>query len=526
MRYIKTRDLASRTARSVNRASSLASRMKKSLIRSRDKQTDEREYATSKIESTEAESLSSLSIINHRKRRVSLTGQEYGYNEGVANDTADHPREEKDIKTTDHVIGRLHKDKHIRDENRSSVDRNRTANLFTVRKEVKKQAAMKSTRASLESFREKVISNSKNTIRRIREAFNSLFTSIASGVMVSVAVITVICFIGMIIASPYGIFLAKDNGGESITDVVKELTDDYYGQIESIKNVVDHDDCEIISNDGVYSLRWDEILSIYSVITTTDSKSPTEVVTVDQNKKDLLKTLLEEMNDVSYSVASEIYEEKEIVKDEEGNETEETVEKTKKTLTVRLSHISAIEEASRYGFNKKQMSYLEDMLSGKYSTLWASVIGGYSQGMGIIPSNATWIGVDRFSWPLPINGTITSGFGFRTDPFTGETKYHGGVDIAAAEGTPIIAADDGIITAANGVDSWGGGYGFYVMIEHGDGYETLYGHCSAICVTYGQSVRKGEVIAYVGSTGNSTGNHLHFEVIHNRSKDNPINYFR
>ena len=81
--------------------------------------------------------------------------------------------------------------------------------------------------------------------------------------MVSVAVITVICFIGMIAASPYGIFLAKDNGGESITDVVKELTDDYYGQIESIKNVVDHDDCEIISNDGVYSLRWDEILSVY-----------------------------------------------------------------------------------------------------------------------------------------------------------------------------------------------------------------------------------------------------------------------
>jgi hypothetical protein len=82
--------------------------MKKSLVRSRNDQADEREYATSQIENTEAESLSSLSIINHRKRRVPLTGQEYGYDEGVANDTVDHPSEEKDIKTTVHVIGRSH----------------------------------------------------------------------------------------------------------------------------------------------------------------------------------------------------------------------------------------------------------------------------------------------------------------------------------------------------------------------------------------------------------------------------------
>ena len=161
MRYIKTRDLASRTARSVNRTGSLASRMKKSLIRSRDKQTDEREYASSQIENTEAESLSSLSIINHRKRRVSLTGQEYGYDEGVANDTADHPREEKDIKTTDYAIGRLHKDKHIRDENRSIVDRNRTANLFTVRKEAERQSVVQRIQESITDLRQKVISSNK-----------------------------------------------------------------------------------------------------------------------------------------------------------------------------------------------------------------------------------------------------------------------------------------------------------------------------------------------------------------------------
>jgi len=307
--------------------------------------------------------------------------------------------------------------------------------------------------------------------------------------------------------------------------VVQELSEAYYERIESIKRSVEYDDLEYVSNDGVYSLRWDEILSVYSILVTTDGTNPVEVVTVDADKKDLLKTLLKEMNAVSYSISEETYEEIEITEDEDGNEIEETVEKTKVTLTLRLAHTSASEEASRYGFNTKQLSYLDDMLSGKYSTLWASLIGGYSHVMGIIPAEATWIGTGPFSWPLPINGSITSGFGYRTDPFTGETKFHGGIDIAAAAGTPIVAADGGIVTVANGVDSWGGGYGFYVMIDHGNGYETLYGHCSSICVTYGQVVQKGEVIAYVGSTGNSTGNHLHFEIRIGGQKQDPLIWF-
>ena len=242
--------------------------------------------------------------------------------------------------------------------------------------------------------------------------------------------------------------------------------------------------------------------------------------------KELLKSLLSEMNTVSSSVSTETYEDTEITLDEDGNEVEETVEKTKTTLTIRLTHKSASEEASSYGFDENQMSFLNDMLSGRYSTLWASVIGGYSQSMGIIPSEATWVGTGRFSWPLPINGSITSGFGYRSDPFTGETVFHGGLDIAASEGTPIVAADDGTVTVANGVDSWGGEYGYYIMIDHGGSYETRYWHCSSICVTYGQTVQKGEVIAYVGSTGNSTGNHLHFEIRNNGNKTDPTSWFR
>ena len=77
-------------------------------------------------------------------------------------------------------------------------------------------------------------------------------------------------------------------------------------------------------------------------------------------------------------------------------------------------------------------------------------------------------------WPLPVAGTITSQFGHRVDPITGEVSSHTGTDIACAEGTPILAAADGVITVANGLDSWGGSYGYYIQIDHGGGLETLY----------------------------------------------------
>ena len=103
--------------------------------------------------------------------------------------------------------------------------------------------------------------------------------------------------------------------------------------------------------------------------------------------------------------------------------------------------------------------------------------------------------------------------------------YHGGTDIAAPAGTPILAAADGTVEIANGTDAWGGGYGYYVKIRHNDSLETLYAHCSSLCVSAGQKVKQGEVIAYVGTTGNSTGNHLHFEVRVDGQKTDALAYF-
>lgn len=111
-----------------------------------------------------------------------------------------------------------------------------------------------------------------------------------------------------------------------------------------------------------------------------------------------------------------------------------------------------------------------------------------------------------FSWP--VTGTITSPFGWRSNPFGGAPEFHQGLDIAAPSGTTVTAAAAGTVIMAQ----WYGGYGNYILIDHGGGYSTGYGHLSAIYVSNGQSVSRGQAIGAVGSTGQSTGPHLHFEI--------------
>ena len=117
-------------------------------------------------------------------------------------------------------------------------------------------------------------------------------------------------------------------------------------------------------------------------------------------------------------------------------------------------------------------------------------------------------------WPAA--GYVSSPYGLRFDG----TEFHQGIDIAADMGAPIVATADGVVTAAG----WNGGYGNMVDVDHGGGIVTRYGHASAVAVTVGQQVRRGEVIAYVGSTGRSTGPHVHYEVRVNGAPVNPAGY--
>ena len=130
----------------------------------------------------------------------------------------------------------------------------------------------------------------------------------------------------------------------------------------------------------------------------------------------------------------------------------------------------------------------------------------------------TWYPTGSFRWPT--SGRVTSYFGGRKSPGGIGSTNHKGIDIAVPRGTPICAADGGTVTYAG----WMSGYGYLVEINHGNGYVTRYGHNSSLTVSVGQHVYKGQQVARAGSTGNSTGNHCHFEVRYNGVAKNPLNY--
>lgn len=125
-------------------------------------------------------------------------------------------------------------------------------------------------------------------------------------------------------------------------------------------------------------------------------------------------------------------------------------------------------------------------------------------------------GTGRFVWPLPVAGQLTSVFGYRG------REFHPAIDLATKTGTPVQAADSGTVVKAG----WDGGYGYLVIVDHGNGVTTRYAHLSKIAVRPGQKVDKGNVIGYSGNSGRSTGPHLHFEIRQNGMPVNPLNFFR
>lgn len=168
-----------------------------------------------------------------------------------------------------------------------------------------------------------------------------------------------------------------------------------------------------------------------------------------------------------------------------------------------LTAVSHRKSEAYYHFTSRQNTYLQLLQDPQYEELWAELLGGFAQGGGeLMNPDSTRTPTGTLQWPLPVAGTITSQFGHRVDPITGEVSSHTGTDIACAEGTPILAAADGTVTVANGLDSWGDSYGYYIQIDHGSGLETLYAHCSSICVTTGQQVQAGQVIGYAKAVKN------------------------
>jgi murein DD-endopeptidase MepM/ murein hydrolase activator NlpD len=136
---------------------------------------------------------------------------------------------------------------------------------------------------------------------------------------------------------------------------------------------------------------------------------------------------------------------------------------------------------------------------------------------GIEHRRAKWASTPSI-WP--VKGWVTSGFGPRLSPFSGQPAMHRGVDISVPENTPVVAPANGVITLAG----WDGGLGNAIKIDHGYGYQTVYGHLNKVLVRHGQRVKRGDLIGLVGSTGLSTGPHLHYQVSVNLAPTNPLRY--
>ena len=377
------------------------------------------------------------------------------------------------------------------------------------------QAAQKSAEAA-----KKGSAVIRSAIRHLMAALQSLVAAMIAGGSVTVFIILLICLIALVVGSAYGIFFAAESPDEnaiSVQDAVEQLTEEYRDRLEEIESSVDYDRQEIESNDGSYAIAWQDVLAVFASQTAGDA-SGTTVAYLDEDNVERLRTVLRDMNELGYHTESQTYE----VEQTNDEDETETTTITETVLIIELTHHTPEEMRETYHFTERQNEYLTLLSSEDTTTLWGKLLGGFMQGSGdIMTPGFSGTGDGTLQWPLPVAGSITSPFGYRTDPISGENSYHSGTDIAAPEGTPILAAAAGTVTIANATDSWGGSYGYHVKIDHGNGLETLYAHCSGICVTVGQQVQAGQVIAYVGHTGRATGSHLHFEAYADGQRTDP-----
>ncbi|MEE1011179.1 MAG: peptidoglycan DD-metalloendopeptidase family protein [Acutalibacteraceae bacterium] len=377
------------------------------------------------------------------------------------------------------------------------------------------KVAVKTTAKTVKAVGKAIVAGTKATVAAVKE----LAAAIYAGGPVVIIIIVVICLIAAIGGTCFGIFLSNDETtgtDKTMSQAISELTSEHYANLTAMKASYSYDLFEVQGNS---SINWKDVLAIYAVKTTTSTEEAMEVVTLDEKKLELLREIVNDMNTMTGIVTPKLVAETTVTTDAEGNPVKTTTYVTKKVLTVVIAQLNANQTAEIYKFDDEQKSQLAELMSEEYDPLWIELIGANGD---IIIGEGSWQGTDMFTWPLAVDGTITSRFGTRKDPISGEIKTHGGTDIATATGTSILAAADGTVISA----TWHNSYGYYVKIKHNDTYSTLYAHCSALLVSEGQQVKQGQVIAQVGSTGYSTGPHLHFEVIQNGVRVDALLFYK
>ena len=329
----------------------------------------------------------------------------------------------------------------------------------------------------------------------MQRAIAALLALLASGGVVLVLAM-VIGAAAAVIGSPMGILFADESGDPNsirIAEIVAETNADFGEAINEI--VAAHPECSETTikydyEDGhTWASYWPEVLAVFSVHTNLNSDS--DVVVIDEGKKLLIQNTFWSMHQINSEIET-------VTTTPEPTEDKPDPEPvTEHILHITVSSKSVAELAEEYNFTQDQRDILDELLSDELRPYLLALCGGVG---GVIGGT--------LQWPLPGHTYISCHFG-EVDAFG--NAGHRGTDIPAPEGTPILAAHSGTVL----VSGWNDSYGNQVLLDNGAGLSTRYAHMIKIAATAGEAVTAGQVIGYVGSTGDSTGNHLHFETMQN-----------
>ena len=335
----------------------------------------------------------------------------------------------------------------------------------------------------------------------IRRATGSLLALLGAGGVVLVLAM-VIGAAAAVIGSPMGILFADESGDPNsirIAEIVAETNADFGAAINDIVSA--HPECsettiEYDYEDGhTWASYWPEVLAVFAVQNNLNNNG--DVVVIDEGKKRLIQDTFWTMHEIRAEV-------EEVTATPEPTEDEPDPEPvTEYILHITVSSKSVDALADLYRFTQDQRDILHQLLSEEMRPSLLALCGG------------TTVADGELCWPLPGHTYISCHFG-EVDAFG--NAGHRGTDIPAPEGTPILAAHSGTVL----VSGWNDSYGNQVLLDNGAGLSTRYAHMTATAVTAGETVTAGQVIGYVGSTGDSTGNHLHFEVMQGGVRVDPL----
>lgn len=338
--------------------------------------------------------------------------------------------------------------------------------------------------------------------RTIRRAAGSLLALLGAGGVVLLLAM-VIGAAAAVIGSPMGILFADESGDPNsirIAGIVAETNADFGTAINDIVSA--HPECSetTITYDyeggHTWASYWPEVLAIFAVHTNLNSDS--DVVVINAAQMQRIQDTFWAMHEITYEV-EEVDTTPEPTEDDPDPE-----QQTEYILHITVNSKTVDELAELYNFTQDQKDILHELLSDEMRPTLLALCGG----IGIIEDG-------ELCWPLPGHTYISCNFG---DDDAYGNSGHRGTDIPAPEGTPILAAHSGTVI----ISGWNNSYGNQVLLDNGAGLSTRYAHMTQTAVTAGEAVTAGQVIGYVGNTGDSTGNHLHFEVMQNGVRVNPM----